>query len=759
MARNARPQQRWFWLAVLLSLSLFGACTLNRDGSLPAGSYQLGGTVAGLDGELTLFGAGSAITLTHNDSFVFPNRVPNGTSYDVLVIGHPDGQRCTVNNGTGVMASADATNVAISCESHPPFTIGGDVSGLGGVLTLWNGFETLVIDQDGPFVFPTRLTDETPYSVQVIIQPEGQRCEVQGGAGTVAGENVTSVAVTCLSDDTLLSDLAVSAGALEPPFAPTTAIYTVDLGVWAQGLSVTPTTAHPAATVTVAGLAVESGEAADPVALDLGSNIITITVTAESGATRDTTLFASRADQLAYDYFKASNTGQSDLFGYSIALSGDTLAVGAPYEDSSTTGVGGIESDNGAHDAGAVYVFTRVGETWTQQAYIKASNTDGGDSFGYSLALSGDTLVVGAPYEDSNTTGVGNDQTDDSAWDAGAVYVFARSGTDWWQEAYIKASNTDAYDSFGYDVALTGDTLVAGAPYEDSGATGVSATQSDNGAQNSGAVYVFTRTGSTWTQEVYIKPSNTDSHDYFGFSVAAEDDLLAVGALYEDGNATGINGDHHDNSATDSGAAYLFERSGSWTQQAYVKASNTETSDYFGTAVALSGNTLAVGAHGEDSNALGVNGDQGDNSLADSGAAYVFTRVNNTWSQHAYLKASNPGGVDHFGRFLDVRGDTLAVGAPYEDSGASGLNGNQHDNSSAEAGALYVFSRAAGSWGQEAYIKALNTNAADYFGYAVSLSTDALAVGAPYENSSATGVNGDPYNNSTGDSGAAYLIR
>ena len=154
-----------------------------------------------------------------------------------------------------------------------------------------------------------------------------------------------------------------------------------------------------------------------------------------------------------------------------------------------------------------------------------------------------------------------------------------------------------------------------------------------------------------------------------------------------------------------------------------------------------------------------MDGGQGENSLVDSGAVYVFTRVDNTWSQHAYLKASNPGGSDYFGRCLGVRDDTLAVGAPYEDSGATGFGGNQHDNGMGQAGAVYVFSRASGSWAQAAYVKAHDTYPSDYFGFSVALSTDTLAVGAPYENSNATGVNGDAYNNSTGDSGAAYLIR
>ncbi|MBW2453782.1 MAG: cadherin-like beta sandwich domain-containing protein [Deltaproteobacteria bacterium] len=745
--------------AAVLGLITLGACALDREGTLPAGSYTLGGTVSGLNGDLTLFCAGSAVQLTENGPFQFPNRVSNGASYEVLVVGQPEGQRCTVSLGAGVVAGADV-HVTVGCQTQAPFTVGGEVTGLSGAVTLWNGFDTLVVDQDGPFAFPTALADETPYTVQVILQPDDQLCEVTDGAGTIAGANVTDVWVACLSDNARLSDLTLGQGALEPSFSPTTTIYQVDLGLWTQGLTLAPTTADPAAAVTVAGALVPSGESSLPVALDLGSNVITITVTAESGTTRGYTVFASRAENVAFDYLKASNAEPSDTFGFSVALSGDTLVVGAPFEDSSTTGVGGMETDNGAHDAGAVYVFTRGGDTWTQQAYIKASTTGTNDHFGTSVAIDGDTLVVGAPLEDSNATGMNGTEGDNSATDAGAVYVFTRSGTAWAQEAYLKAANTGNYDHFGTSVAIDGDTLVVGAPYEDSGSAGVGADDTDDSATNAGATYVFTRTGTTWSQQVYLKASDPDGDDYFGFSVAAEGDLVAVGAYLEDGNATGINGDHFDNSATDSGAAYVFERAGTtWSQQIYAKASNTDPDDYLGVAVALTGNTLVVGAYGEDSSATGVNGDHSDNSLAASGAAYVFERVNNTWSQQAYLKASNVDGSDYFGRYLDAWGETIVVGAAWEDSSGTGLQGNPFDNGANQSGAVYLFNRGAGSWAHATYLKPYDTFTNDFFGSSVALSADALAVASPYENSSATGVNGDPFATGSNDSGAVYLIQ
>jgi hypothetical protein len=162
-------------------------------------------------------------------------------------------------------------------------------------------------------------------------------------------------------------------------------------------------------------------------------------------------------DTIDEAYVKASNTGEYDVFGYSVTLSGDTLAVGAPNEASNAIGVNGNQADNSAPYSGAVYVFRRSGSTWAQEAYLKASNTGAG--FGNSVALDGDTLAVGATGEASNATGVNGNQTDESASGSGAVYVFRRSGSAWAQEAYIKASNTEEYDHFGRSVALDSDTL------------------------------------------------------------------------------------------------------------------------------------------------------------------------------------------------------------------------------------------------------------------------------------------------------------
>jgi len=432
-------------------------------------------------------------------------------------------------------------------------------------------------------------------------------------------------------------------------------------------------------------------------------------------------------------YVKASNTGAHDRFGRSVVLSGDgnTLAVGAYQEDSNATGIstdGSGEANNPAGFAGAVYVFGRSGvdSSWSQQAYVKASNTGASDLFGISVALSGDgnTLAVGAYLEDSNATGISTDgsgEADNSAGSAGAVYVFGRSAVDssWSQQAYVKASNTGVDDRFGISVALSGDgnTLAVGAYLEDSNATGISTDgsgEADNSAIDAGAVYVFGRSAvdSSWSQQAYVKASNTGADDWFGISVALSGDgnTLAVGAYREDSNATGISTDgsgEADNSADFAGAVYVFGRSAvdsSWSQQAYVKASNTGASDRFGRSVALSGdgNTLAVGASGEGSNATGISTDgsgEADNSAGFAGAVYVFGRsaVDSSWSQQAYVKASNTGAGDLFGISVALSGDgnTLAVGAYWEDSNATGISHGADaagaDNNASDAGAVYLY--------------------------------------------------------------------
>ena len=467
-------------------------------------------------------------------------------------------------------------------------------------------------------------------------------------------------------------------------------------------------------------------------------------------------VYASIGAQMAYA--KASNTGAQDLFGHAVAIDGDTMVVGAAGEDSSATGVDGNAADNGSTDSGAAYVFVRKNGAWSQQAYLKASNTGGGDGFGSAVAVSGDTIVIGAQGEDGGGGGLG--AADNSKVDSGAVYVFTRVGATWTQQTYVKASNPDAGDAFGSAVAISGDSIVVGAYVEGSSAVGVNGAGGDNSKASSGAAYVFTRAGSAWTQQAYLKASNTDAYDFFGNSVAISGDTVVVGAPGEDSNATGINGLQSDNSKSGSGAAYVFARSGAtWSQQAYVKASNTDANDSFGFPVAISGDTFLAGAQGEASNATTVNGLQSDNSKPSSGAAYVFERSSGAWSPQAYLKATNTDSEDYFGSQLAIAGDSIAVGAWGESSAKAGIGSAGFDNGKTQAGAAYVFNRQGNAWSLQAYVKASNPDIGDDFAASVALAGNTLVVGASGEDSNAVGINGNQADNTVYSSGAAYIFQ
>lgn len=458
-------------------------------------------------------------------------------------------------------------------------------------------------------------------------------------------------------------------------------------------------------------------------------------------------------------YLKASNPGSSDGFGSGAAISGDTLVVGAVGEDSNATSVNGNQTNNSASGAGAAYVFIRNGTTWTQQAYLKPPNSGAGDGFGTAVAISGNTIVVGATGEDSNATGVNGNQTNNTAADAGAAYVFVRNGTVWTHQAYLKSSNTESGDAFGKSVAIEGDTVVVGATGEDSNAMGVGGNQTNNGAAGAGAAYIFTRNGTTWTQEAYLKAGNTDAGDGFGGSVSISGDSVLVGASGEDGSATGVNGNATSNAAPEAGAAYLFVRNGTaWTQQAYLKASNAEGSDFFGGSVAIYGDRAVVGANCEDSGATGVNGNQASAGQIDSGAAYIFVRTGSDWAQEAYLKASNTQGLDLFGSSVAISAETVVATATFEDSAANVVNGNQSNDGASNAGAAYVFTRNGTSWAQSAYLKASNAEAVDLFGQRAAISGNTVVVTADAEDGGSAGVNGNDLSNSAADAGAAYAF-
>ena len=357
----------------------------------------------------------------------------------------------------------------------------------------------------------------------------------------------------------------------------------------------------------------------------------------------------------------ASDAAVNDNFGWSVAVSGDTAVVGAPYDDRS------------AADAGSAYVFVRTGPTWAQQAKLTASDAAAGDEFGYSVAVSGDTAVVGAPYDDSPAANVGS------------AYVFVRTGGTWAQQATLSASDAGANDIFGYSVAVSDDTAVVGAAFDDSPAS------------EAGSAYVFVRSGGSWGQQQKLTASDPAAGDSFGISVALSGATALVGAYTDASPATNV------------GSAYVFVRSGgTWAQQQKLTASDAAANDIFGYSVAVSGDTALVGAYGDDSPAANV------------GSAYVFVRSGATWAQQAKLTASDAAAGDNFGSSVALSGDTAVVGAVFDDGGSA-----------------YVFVRSGGTWAQQAKLTASHAAAFDNFGFSVAVSGDTAVVGAYFDDSPA----------------------
>jgi len=555
-------------------------------------------------------------------------------------------------------------------------------------------------------------------------------------------------------------------------------------------------------------------------------------------------------------YLKATNAGAADYFGSSVSLSGDLIAVGAWVESNSNTAIQNTDNalpaaDNGyAVHSGAVYVFKRDPATgnWSQDAYLKATNAEASDLFGFSVSIAGDLIAIGAWSEDNSNTAIQNTDNALPAADnpyganSGAVYLFKRDPLtgNWSQDAYLKATNAGVADYFGRSVSLSGDFVAVGANAEDNSNTAIqnidnALPAADNAlAANSGAVYIFKRAtvagegfaGSAvgdWFQDAYLKATNAEANDKFGKSVSISGDLIAVGAYFEDNSNTAIQNTDNATPAADnalapnSGAIYVFKRdpvTTNWSQDAYLKATNAGASDYFGNSVSISGDFIAVGAYGEDNSNTAIQNTDNALPVADialafySGAVYVFKRdpVTTNWSQDAYLKATNAGASDYFGNSVSISGDFIAVGARREDNKVNTIQNSDNmvpsidtncvggywminigtytssyvcNSFSYDSGAAYIFKRnvTTGNWIQDAYLKANNgegvigsfgtppMGTGDNFGASVAMGNGFVAVGAHFEDNSNTAIqntdNALPAadNALAVDSGAVYIFK
>ena len=336
------------------------------------------------------------------------------------------------------------------------------------------------------------------------------------------------------------------------------------------------------------------------------------------------------------------------------------------------TAVVGVPGDSPTlSNSGTAFVFVSSQGTWQLQQILSASDASVGDKFGTSVSISGDTIVVGA--DDSGQPG--------STAKGGAAYVFARAGATWNQQQKLVASDAATADEFGVSAAISGGTIVIGAFLDD-----VSSTT------DCGSAYVFVRSGSTWAQQQKLTASDRAAGDRFGVSVGIDGDSVVVGAYLDD---TGT--------FTNSGSAYVFIRSGTaWSQQQKLTAADATSNYDFGISVAIRNDTVVVGAE-----------------LEDTGAAYVYTRTGTSWALQQKLIASDEGSGDAFGASVSISDDTVVVGTKV--------------NSNVDVGAAYVFVRNGTSWTQQQKIASSEPGSDDQFGSAVAVSGDTAIIGAPLD--------------------------
>ena len=360
-----------------------------------------------------------------------------------------------------------------------------------------------------------------------------------------------------------------------------------------------------------------------------------------------------------------SDANAGDGFGVSVAIDGNTAVVGS------------YQNDSNGIDCGAAYVYQHSGSNWTQSQKLTASDANTGDQFGRSVAIEGNTIVVGSYIGDSTEP------------NSGSAYVFTRSGSVWSQWQKLTALDANTEDKFGCSVSIDNNTIVIGA-YGDSSDTG--------------SAYVFTRTGSTWNFQQKLTASDAIQGDLFGYSIAIDDNAILIGAHNND------NSDYQD-----VGSAYIFQRQdATWIEQNILRASDAKPADHFGYSVALDGNYACIGAYECDIN-----------KANDAGAAYVFKRTGDNWvEQQKLFDANDPCSGEDFGWSVAIENDTILTGCVNDSLGGK------------KTGSVFQFALVGPSWVQSDHIFPADANDDDKFGSSLALSGRNIIVGAPYNNSS-----------------------
>jgi|GEM_PF-7129377 len=342
---------------------------------------------------------------------------------------------------------------------------------------------------------------------------------------------------------------------------------------------------------------------------------------------------------------------RNDYLGASVGIGGSHVLVGAPGDDQA------------ANNGGAVQVLRQIAGSWAISETLVAADAGAGDWFGYSIAVNGNTAIVGAPWDD------------DGGRSSGSAYVFARSGGVWVEQQKLSPVSPKGNAKFGSSVAISSGRLFVGSP----------------GTSGGGTVTVFENRAGAWVSSDTLSHVGGSSGDQFGAAVSASGNRVAVAAPGDNGSV---------------GSVSIFRyKGGTWRQEGIVTASDPSSTDWFGAALSLEGARLAVGApRSSVSNFRG-------------GVAYVF-ELGTAWRQTARLESSVASNNDYFGTSLELSGDSLFVGAPFEDP-----------NGIINAGAVVEYRFSINSWSQTAIYKSSGPGRFDQFGASVDADSGTLAVG------------------------------
>ncbi len=394
----------------------------------------------------------------------------------------------------------------------------------------------------------------------------------------------------------------------------------------------------------------------------------------------------------------SENPKSSGDFGYSVAVDGNTAVIGAPYELH--------DLDNNISVSGVAYVFVYDGASWKLEGTLRPSDPafyipGFAFEFGYSVAVDGNTAVIGAPNARQGIR-------------SGAAYVFVRSGTSWSEEQKLTPLEPPGKDGgeFGWSVAVDGNTAVIGAPGEDT-----------DGKFHAGTAHVWVRSGTSWSEQqkltatILISDDDAQEGAWFGHSVAVDGDTAVIGAWHYTTNAP----------IDKAGAAYVFLRSGTplvWSPQQKLTSSNPISDGRFGSGVAVDGDKAVIGAHSEH-----------PGGLDEAGAAYVWVRSGTSWSEEQKLTAADAANQDHFGNSVAMDGDKVVIGAPLA------------TNTSTQDGAAYVFVYDGTDWSEQQKLTSSVPVVNGHFGNSVAVAGDTVVIGALFE--TAGGFN---------QAGAAYVF-